>query len=35
MIDNCGCGGGCYRAHEIVLLRDCPEDDKWDGPEAS
>jgi hypothetical protein len=35
MIDNCGCGGGCYSDHEIVLLRDFPEDDEWDGPGAN
>jgi hypothetical protein len=26
-IDRLGCGGGCYRDHEIVVLRDFPEDD--------
>ena len=28
MIDNVGCGGGCYRHHEIVFIRDWPEDDE-------
>jgi hypothetical protein len=27
MIDAFGCGGGCYKHHEIVLLRHFPEDD--------
>jgi hypothetical protein len=27
LIDRFGCGGGCYQDHEIVVLRDFPEDD--------